>query len=94
MMSKTFLMAVGTLECMPVDRCDVQCEAKSLVRQMKSPTARFSDPDWAGDLMTGQSQSSLHIEASGCPLFSTSRFQAAIAHSSAEAERYEAAAAT
>ena len=48
----------------------------------------WSDSDWAGDQQTRQSQSSLHVEADGCPLFSTSRRQMAISHSSGEAEYY------
>ncbi len=47
-----------------------------------------SDSDWAGDQNTRQSQSSLHIEVDGCPIFSTSRRQGAVLHSSGEAEYY------
>ncbi len=53
----------------------------------------WPDSDWAGDLATRQSQSSLRIEADGCALFTSSRRQAATAHSSGEAEYYAGVAA-
>ncbi len=45
----------------------------------------WSDSDWAGDRKSRASQSSLFIEADGCPLCSSSRRQAAIATSNCEA---------
>lgn len=50
----------------------------------------WSNTDWAGDVTTRQSQSSVCAEVDGVPVFSTSRRQAAMAGSSGEAELYAA----
>ena len=52
----------------------------------------FSDSDWAGDPHSRKSQSSVHVEADGAPVYSFSRRQAIVATSSGVAEFYAAAA--
>ena len=42
----------------------------------------YSDSDWAGDPLSGKSQSSGHVEADGCALTSFSRRQSCVATSS------------
>ena len=54
----------------------------------------WSDRDGAGSAKERRSQSSLKIEVDGCPLYSASRKQKALAHSSGEAGYYAAVLAT
>ena len=51
----------------------------------------WTDSNWAGDTVSRQSQSSIKLEVDGCPMYSCSRRQLALAHSSGEAEYYAGA---
>ena len=101
---------VGSLQYLSVHRCEVQFETSACVKGDEATDKSFvdttwrgpshallrvwSDSGWAGNVKGKKSQSSMKIEVAGCHLWSASRMQKAPAHSSGEAEYYDAASAT